>query len=50
MEEFFEVVDIADIDKVWSTCFTLAETFLLEWVAVESGIQEVAYRSAYRGR
>ena len=50
VEEFFEAVDSANVDKVWSSWSNIAETFLLERVAMESGIQEVAYRSAYRGR
>ena len=49
VEEFFEAVDIANIDKVWSSWSHLGESFLLKRVTMESGIQEVAYRSAYRG-
>ena len=46
VEEFFEAVDSANIHKLWSSWSHLAETFLLKRVAMESGIQEVAYRSA----
>ena len=50
LDQFFQSIEKHDIDEMWSLWCQIAETFLAEKAAMESGRDKVAQENKYRGR
>ena len=50
LDGFVEAVESTDVDAIWDAWCTLAETFLAEKTALETGNDKYARESCYRGR